>query len=557
LGLLLAAGAAVLIYETRGTVFWADEWTWILSRRGGGIDSLLQPHNQHFVLIPVALYKLLFATVGLRHYWPYRGVLVGLELICVSLIFVYARRRVGGFYALFAAALILFFGPGWQDILWPFQSGWILTVLLGVGALLALDREDRAGEVTACVLLGASLASGSPGLAIAVGLAVDVLLRRGRRSMWIVAIPIGLYALWWLGYQQAAFQRQAIVLVPRFMFNSAAATASAIAGLAQVDPTTDGGDFSWGAPLLVIGLVGMAWRLRVLRRLPPRVLTLGAILLAFWAITGLGRAYLHLGPLSLNATGHESRYMYIGAVFAVLLVVELTRVRASEHPAMGAVVGLLAAAAILSNFGSLQDGGGQLRNQAQLTLSGLETMNVSRDIVSPRFVSNGFIFGLLTAGPWFAAEKDIGSPPLSLAQLVSQPDFARVATDSQLVNIQSPVLQEGTASRAVGDTAPHVDAVASGIDDVVGGCVRYRASAAVPSGAVNALALTVPPNGLLVRTGTTPVTVGLRRFFTQFDPVGSIVPGAQATVKLKPDLAPQPWHAQFVGGSSFTVCSLG
>ena len=137
LGLLLIAGAALLVYETRGTIFWADEWEWILQRRGGSVDSLLQPHNQHFVLIPVVLYKLLFAIVGLRHYGPYRGLLVAMELVCVSLIFVYARRRVGGFYALLATALILLFGPAWQDILWPFQSAWILAVLAGVGALLA------------------------------------------------------------------------------------------------------------------------------------------------------------------------------------------------------------------------------------------------------------------------------------------------------------------------------------------------------------------------------------------------------------------------------------
>jgi len=190
----------------------------------------------------------------------------------------------------------------------------------GVGALLALDRRDRAGDVAACVLLGVALASGSPGLAIAVGLTVDVLQRRRWRDLWIVAVPIVVYGLWWLGYQQSAFDRHALVLVPRFVFNSAAATLSSLAGLAQVNPDNEpAADFlSWGTPLLVLGLVAMILRLRALNRIPPRAMSLGAILLSFWLITGVGRAYVRSGPVVLTATGHESRYLYIGAVFVVL-----------------------------------------------------------------------------------------------------------------------------------------------------------------------------------------------------------------------------------------------
>ena len=320
---LLAAGAAVLVHETRGTLFWADEWQWILTRRGGGLHSLLAPHNSHLSLVPVLIYKVLFAVVGLRHYWPYRGVLIGADLLCAALVFVYAHRRVGGYYALLCAALILFFGPGWQDILWPFQIAWLVNIAAGVGALLALDREDRAGDLAACLLLGIALASTSAGLALAIGLGIEVLWRR-RRDLWIVAIPLGLYVLWWLGYQQTHFQAHALVLVPRFVFDSAAGTLSALTGVAQINVLNDAGDFlSWGAPLVGLALIAAVWRLRVLGHVPPRAATLGAILLAFWLLTGVGRAYVVAGPIVLTSTGDESRYLYMGAVFAVLLIVEL------------------------------------------------------------------------------------------------------------------------------------------------------------------------------------------------------------------------------------------
>ncbi len=238
---LLVAGGVVLAYETRGTTFWADEWSWILGRRSGGAGTFLEPHNQHLSLVPVAIYKLLFATVGLRHYGPYRAVLIACDLACAALVFAYVRRRLGGFLALLAAALILLFGPGWQDILWPFQIGWLIAIGAGVSALLMLDRRERRGDIAAAILLMVSLASSSVGLAIAVGVAIDVLQRRRRGDWWIFLAPLAVYVLWWLAYQHTGFHRHALVLLPRFVFDAAAGVMSSLTGLAGIDVTHDTG----------------------------------------------------------------------------------------------------------------------------------------------------------------------------------------------------------------------------------------------------------------------------------------------------------------------------
>ena len=36
------------------------------TRRGGSLSTYLRPHNGHFSLVPLAIYKLLFATTGIR-----------------------------------------------------------------------------------------------------------------------------------------------------------------------------------------------------------------------------------------------------------------------------------------------------------------------------------------------------------------------------------------------------------------------------------------------------------------------------------------------------------
>lgn len=57
------------MHENRGTTFFQDEWSWILTRHGGGLATFSEAHNEPW-LVPVAICKLLFAIVGLRHYWP-------------------------------------------------------------------------------------------------------------------------------------------------------------------------------------------------------------------------------------------------------------------------------------------------------------------------------------------------------------------------------------------------------------------------------------------------------------------------------------------------------
>ena len=289
-----------------GLTFNYDEWNWVMNRRGWSAATLLDPHNEHLSLVPVLIFKLLFVTVGIDAYWPYRVALILVHLVCVALVFVLVRRRLGDVFALVLAALILFLGSAWQDLLWPFQIGYLGSVAAGLGMLLALERRDTTGRVLGCVrphFVGPSV--GSP--------------RRGRtgrgrarrpgpwlsserwRHVWVVAVPVALYALWFAIYGNPnatpgnahgfGLVRQNGPVIPSYAADMAANAFAGLAGLA----------IDWGRPLAVAALViGIWWSAH--RRLSLRTLSLLVGLALLWGLTALLRAQLN------GAT--DNRYIY-------------------------------------------------------------------------------------------------------------------------------------------------------------------------------------------------------------------------------------------------------
>jgi hypothetical protein len=552
LGVLLLVTGGFLLYETRGTTFWGDEWTWILDRRGNDLDTFLKPHNEHLSLIPVAIYKLMFATVGLEHYVPYRAMVIAAHLATAVLVFVYASRRVGSVLALCATALLLFLGPAWQNILWPFQIGWLISLASGVGALLALDRGDRRGDVTACMLIAVSLASSGLGVAIAIGVVVELALGRGRwRDLWIVAIPLVPYAIWWLAYRPAGLVKGNIDLAFKFAAESGAGTLSALVGLAG-DGVPKGVDaLQWGRPLAVLAMVGLVWVLVRYARIPPRVVGLLAILVAFWVLTGLRRAMLQ--------EPDASRYLYVGALFVVLLVLELAR-GASVTRRVTLVIVVVTAAAVISNAGTMRDGGRYLRDRASVASANLAALELSRDDVGPGYIARGFPgypFIYLLAGRYFAAADDWGTPAYSPSELASAAENARLNADGELVRIHQIGLR-ASPSRSTLGTPPEVTAVFSGQVSEQGQCVAFRPAGVRAQRTAPGLEVTIPRTGIAVRPDGGTATVGVRRFAVGFsEPLRDTIAHSEwATLQIPADRAPQPWRARITAQERVIVCDL-
>lgn len=548
LGLMLAVGAAFLYYETRGTTFWFDEWAWALHRRGSSLWTFLDAYNGHFSLVPVVIYKLLFATAGLRHYGLYRVVVILAQLGCTTLLFVYAQRRVGGFLAVVAAAVLLFFGPGWQDILWPFQVAWLISIGAGIAALLMLDRGDALGRGAACALTALSLASSGVGVAVAIGVLVDVVFGPRRWRYWWVAVgPLILYLLWSIGYQDTTIAKHGFVVAPDFAWNAAASALGAVlgfgGGIAPALPASGASMQSWGQPLAVVAALVLLLRIPRLGRSPTRVFALLAAAASFWFLTGLTRWFI--------SSPYESRYLYVGAVFVLLLMVELAAGLRIGWIAKG-LVAAVALVALITNIGDLRTGADFLRSQAQVTRAQLGALNMSRSIVQPGFGTGPF--GIIQAGQYFATERAIGSPAAGPTEIVSFAEPAREAADAALAAIQGIRL---VPMSAAGASPPTVDAATGGTTVTHGSCATFVPAPFAAPGAPSALSVTVPGAGLLLRTGPAPGAVGYRRFGVTFQPLGTVGPSARVGLKIGPDLAALPWHIQVSSSAPFSVCGLG
>jgi hypothetical protein len=535
LALLSLGGLVLLMYLSRDTTFYFDEWDWVQGRREWTVGALLEPHNEHLSLVPLLLYKLLFATVGLDQYWPYRLVGLAMHGFVVAALFFYARRRVGDVLALAAAATILFLGKGWNDVLWPFQSGFLASLAAGIGALLALDRGTRRGDLLAAVLLAVALAASSLGLPLTAAIGIEVLGRPDRRRRWwIVAAPVALYALWWAVYgREGVATLDNFFATPGYVLEAFAGAAGAIAGLAP----------EWGRIFAVLGVivllgalrerVGMTWRLAALIALP----------LLFWSLTGLARA-------NLNEPA-ASRYVYPGALFLLLIAIEAGAGARLSRRGVAVLVPLLLGA-LVANVGQMRDGAGFLRDQATAVKGGLAAMRLAPPGLSPTFQPEPETAPQIRADRYLAAVRALGSPAPPLRDLPKLFQASRVHADATLARVFSFQLVPGAKPAG---TAPKVEFAEQAGLTARGSCVAITAQG---PGAV--AELVVPPGGLLVAPDDGSAKVTLRRFADGFGtaPLGAVSLGAPAlAVRIPRDASPVPWRAKLALEGGVRACGVG
>ena len=366
-GLAVAAAMAILWFG-RGLTFFSDEWAFIENRSLGDIAGWFEPHNEHWSTLPVVAYRLLVETVGLGSYLPYQLVVVALHVLVCWLVLRLVRRRAGALAGLIAATLALFFGAGFENLYWGFQTGFIGAMAAGLGAFDVLDGPATGRRAAAVVvLLLVTLATAGVGLFFVVGVAVEMLLRaEWRRWLLGLAIPAGVYGAWYftigqsgIGAHRDPFTLASIVRIPEFVLSGLGGAAGAITG---VGPTL--GLIAAG---IIIGAV--AWL--AIRRQPiaPRFLAASATIVVAYALIALTRAGVTINQV------HYTRYTYITGILlivglAALLGPRLPGLRTASPRARLAAVAVAAVVlelAFVWNVRLMIDGRGIFVERAALT----------------------------------------------------------------------------------------------------------------------------------------------------------------------------------------------
>lgn len=527
---IAAASAVVVMRSGRGLTFFYDEWDWILNRRANTASAFLQPHNGHLSLIPVGIFKVLFATAGMTTYVPYRLSAVLAHLACATLMFTYLRRRVPAMMALAASAVLLLLGFAWQDLLWPFQIGYFGSVGGGLGALLLLDRRDRSGDIGASLCIGFSLACSGVGLPVAGAVLVELVWRRETwRRLWVPVAPVLFYGIWYVVYGESQAKSSNLHLVGGYTLRSAAGAAGALGGL-----SLDNGRYLVGALVVLV-----AAKLLRDRGASPRFAAVLALPVAFWGLTALSRA-------QLNEPG-ASRYLYPGAVFLLLVLAELARDRAYAPFAIVLVVAA-AAYAVHGNLDQLDAGASGLRDTSVHVRADLAALELAQGKVDPSFRPDPNRSPDLTAGPYFEAIDALGSPAESLAALRRQPEEVRSTADGVLLDALRVALGPPAVPRG---PAPSPTAVN-------GGAVTREQSCAVltPSSSTASMELVMPTARLEIDALVAPVDVRVRSFADAFPaaPRGTVTTGTGSRLVL-PALRQVTWRVQLSSSGPLRVCS--
>ncbi len=548
LGVAAVASVLLVLRVTGGQNFAVDELFYYgrVATKDNGLVHFSGPFTPHYLLAPFnghlavggrLVYETVFATIGARYEAFVLIDALGI-VAAATLVFVLARRRIGGLAALAPAVLLLFLGFAREQFAWPidFNSAWSLA--FGLGAVLCLQRRRGPREdVLACLLLAISASLIEVGLAFCAGVAVLVLTGpepRWRRS-WIFLVPVALYGAWYLwavpifGSGEGAHLSNA-GMIPKTFFKGVAGTLGALSGTNEIVPYATGNQLTWfGRGLAVAAVLAFALRLRR-GRLPATLWVWLTTLGVYWLL------------LALAVRAPESyRYLLVSASLLILIAADTVRRPLSTQVAL--VLLFCAAVAIPPNVAELfeQRESDTFHVDTRTSRIDFGALQLARGHVDPAYVvsadprvaaaGGGLLLGL-PAGVYLEAAEQNGPIGYSPGEIRALPEESRATADAALAGALGLKLEAAAAPQA---GAP---------------CHAYAPSASGP-----AVAPLRFGRSLVRLDGGPPAQLGLRRFAGGGDgfPLGELHTGEWNAVAIPRDAAPERWRA--VAAGPLTVCA--
>jgi hypothetical protein len=541
----MAGALTLILWLGRGTTFSVDELAWLATTPGLDLDDALAPHGGHLILTSRLVYYAALEAFG-SGYETFRLLTALTLLLTAGLFFVYAARRVGRVVALAPTLILLVFGSDSVHVLVGNGFTVLLALSCGLGALLALDREDTKGDAIACALLCLGVVTYTVALAFVAGAAVRILLRDARwQRIWVVLVPVAIYAAWWLwalGEKESSegqLELANLLLIPAWAFQGLAAAAGALSGLAyefslEADYSVD----SVGPALALLVVAWVGWRL-TRGRVPAGVWAVIAIALTLWAMQAIAPTVFR--------TPETERFLFPGAIATLLVLVEVGRdVRWARTGLI--VLYVVAAAGVATNLAELRAEGRTLRlvaaPQAKVDLGALELSagranpGFNPSLSDPPSVLNLPFSTLETRGDpplgsYLEAASRYGSLGFGAEEIRARPEEDRARADALIA---------GALGLQLAPAAPETP---------VADCRRITAGA---TGTVDA---EVPSGGALIRAPETTGPIELRRFASAggITLASGLQAGSAAELAIPPDAATDPWRIG-AAAPALEVCAL-
>lgn len=216
-GLMVVVAIPLLMKQGQDQWFVWDEWDFLAERSLGDPGSIFRPHNEHLVALPAIAYRVVWQFVGLRSYVPYQLMaVISHAAVVLALVVVMRRAEVTRVLTVAAAAFMLFFGPGAQNIVWGFQITLTGALAFGLVQVILADhtgpwsRRDTLGLVSGTA---AVLCTGGLGGAMVAAAALVAWIRRDWRAGLAHLVPLALLAGWMVAAQPDRVERQTLRVV--------------------------------------------------------------------------------------------------------------------------------------------------------------------------------------------------------------------------------------------------------------------------------------------------------------------------------------------------------
>ena len=459
------------------------------------------------------------------------------------LLFFYLRRRVGEWLALAGVLPVLFMGTAWEVLLWPFEVYFTGSMAAGIGALLALERDDERGDALACALLVVSLAFSELALSFVLGAAVWMIMARRRWSRaYVIVIPLLLYAAWYAGWGHTAQSHVSVhnlVHSPNYMLDGLASSAGSLLGV----PNTAS---IWvGRPLLLLLVVAVVVRIRSAKPLPRSFWSALAVLLSFWF-------------LDASAQCPDARRRRRGTSTSAPSCCSWSSPSSPAESGCGgrscSPPSESAGLAVITNLVVLRHDYGRMSDWATRARGALAAFEVGGASADPGFTTgpaNTDIVSLnsLQVGPYLSAVDAFGSP--ATARRSSPAPRRRPASRP---TSSSPTRRSCGWCRS---TAHPRRAVRRRVSPAGPAGPPLRGEAASPSPARRCLPTGRPasPRSDGQRARGSAETVELRRFASSF-PVRYQLRGT-GVLLIRSDRSPRPWQLRVSGPGPTRICGIG